>query len=290
MTVNKEDDGNKYYINGELAPSLNLSSGEIYIFDQNDVTASKHPISFSTTKNGVHSDGKSIDNVTFYINGYKTTESKYSDNFNDETIFDNGFVVLEPSNTDTELYYYCLFHSGMSSNANILVDGFTPVTIPSIEAVLDVSNNGASDFSIKSKDNVTYLDPTITLIRGKTYEFDINSPGHPFWIKLSQTTGSSDAYTFGITNNGSSNNKITFTVPTDAPNTLYYNCQFHGSMTGVINIVDNGGINLLTGTTTDSSSGGSSGGGYGYSFDLQLAYSTDTNNDIGNIIYDSLII
>ena len=61
-------------------------------------------------------------------------------------------------------------------------------------------------------------------------------------------------------------------------------------MTGVINIVDNGGINLLTGTTTDSSSGGSSGGGYGYFLDLDLTYSTDTINDTNNIIYDSLII
>ena len=285
MTVNQEDDGNKYYINGELAPSLNLSSEELYIFDQNDVTASKHPISFSTTKNGIHSDGKSIDNISFYINGYKTTESKYSDNFNDETTFDNGFVVLEPSNTDTELYYYCLFHSGMSNNANILVDGFTPVTTPSIEATLDISNNGASDYTIKSSNNVTYNDPTITLVRGKTYEFDVSSPGHPFWIKTTQSTGSSNALESGITNNGTTNGKITFTVPLDGSDTLYYNCQFHASMTGTINLVENDGVEILTSTNS-----GSSGGGYGYSFDLQLTYSTDTNNDIGNIIYDSLLI
>ena len=107
VTVKKEDDGNKYYINGELAPSLNLASGQKYIFDQNDATASKHPISFSTTKNGTHADGQSIDNVSFYINSYKTTESKYSDNFNDEITL---IMVcnLEPA-SDTELYYYCLF-------------------------------------------------------------------------------------------------------------------------------------------------------------------------------------
>ena len=292
VTVNKEDDGNKYYINGELAPSLNLSSGEIYIFDQNDVTASKHPISFSTTKNGVHSDGKSIDNVTFYINGYKTTESKYSDNFNDETIFDNGFVVLEPSNTDTELYYYCLFHSGMSNNANILVDGFTPVTTPSIQATLDVSNNGASDFTVKSSDNISYNDPTITLVRGKTYEFDINSPGHPFWIKTAQSVGSSDIYSSGIINNGVTNGKITFTVPTDAPDTLYYNCQFHSAMSGMINITNNDGITLVTESAANNSGGGggSGGGGYGYSLDLDTALSTDINNYTNNTIYDSFLI
>ena len=81
------------------------------------------------------------------------------------------------------------------------------------------------------------------------------------------------------------NGKITFTVPLDGSDTLYYNCQFHASMTGTINLVENDGVEILTSTNS-----GSSGGGYGYSFDLQPAYSTDTNNDIGNIIYDSLLI
>ena len=294
VTVKKEDDGNKYYINGELAPSLNLASGQKYIFDQNDATSSKHPLSFSTTKNGTHADGTSIDNVSFYVNGYKTTESKYSDNFNDETTFDNGFVILEPSTTDTELYYYCLFHSGMSKDANILVDGFTPVTTPSIQATLNVTNVGASDFAIETTNGVSFNDPTITLIRGKTYEFEINSPGHPFWIKTTQSTGSSDVITDGITNNGASDGKITYTVPMDGPNTLYYNCQFHGSMTGSINLVENEGVDLLTAATSTSNSGssggGGGGGGYGYSLDLDLAYSTDVSDSFTTVISDSLVI
>ena len=294
VTVKKEDDGNKYYINGELAPSLNLASGQKYIFDQNDATSSKHPLSFSTTKNGTHADGTSIDNVSFYVNGYKTTESKYSDNFNDETTFDNGFVILEPSTTDTELYYYCLFHSGMSKDANILVDGFTPVTTPSIQATLNVTNVGASDFAIETTNGVSFNDPTITLIRGKTYEFEINSPGHPFWIKTTQSTGSSDVVTDGITNNGASDGKITYTVPMDGPNTLYYNCQFHGSMTGSINLVENEGVDLLTAATSTSNSGssggGGGGGGYGYSLDLDLAYSTDVSDSFTTVISDSLVI
>ncbi len=284
VKVNEEDDGNKFYLNGEIAPSLNLSSGQRYIFDQNDATTNKHPISFSETKNGKHSDGDSIDNISFYVNGYKTTEGDYSDNFSSENSFDNAFVILEPSSTDTELFYYCLFHSGMSKDANILIDGFTPLTSPSIEAILEISNNGASDFTIKSSDNVVYNDPTLTLVRGKTYEFDINSPGHPFWIKLSQTTGSSDIYSSGVTNNGITDGKITFTVPADAPDTLFYNCQYHEAMTGIIYVVDTEGSNLITGGT------GSGGGGYGYSFDLETVNASDISNDNNNIIFDSLII
>ena len=71
------------------------------------------------------------------------------------------------------------------------------------------------------------------LIRGKTYEFEVSSPGHPFWIKTAQTTGTG-IFTDGITNNGTTNGKITFTVPLDGPDTLYYNCQFHSSMTGIL--------------------------------------------------------
>ena len=289
VTVNKEDDENKYYINGELAPSLNLASGQKYIFDQNDSTASKHPISFSTTKNGTHNDGVSIDNVSFYINGYKVTESVYSNNFNDEKTFDNGFVILEPSVSDTELYYYCLSHSGMSEDANILINGFTPVTIPSIEATIEITNVSASHFVMNSS-GTSYNDPTITLIRGKTYEFDINSPGHPFWIKLSQLTGAVDAYSSGITNNGTTNGKITFTVSSDAPDILYYTCQFHVAMTGRINIVDTEGTDVFAAQTTSNNTG-SGGGGYGgYSLDLEASYSSETINDPNNFIFDSMII
>jgi len=76
------------------------------------------------------------------------------------------------------------------------------------------------------------------LERGKTYTFTINSPGHPFFINSTQGTGTNNAYNNGVTNNGSTNGVITFVVPSDAPDTLFYNCQFHPSMTGTITIVD----------------------------------------------------
>jgi lysozyme len=47
---------------------------------------------------------------------------------------------------------------------------------------------------------------------------------------------SSNVYNSGITNNGTQNGIITFTVQDDAPNTLYYACEFHSSMQGLITI------------------------------------------------------
>tara|TARA_B100001250_G_scaffold142911_1_gene122287 strand:- start:243 stop:1526 length:1284 start_codon:yes stop_codon:yes gene_type:complete len=271
VEVKKEENGNKYYINGELSPNLNFSSNNTYVFDQNDSSTSKHPLSISITKNGTHEGGVSVDNIKFYANGYNKTENEYSDIFSNDNTFDNAFVVLNPSIDDTQLYYYCLFHSGMANESSIIIDNFNPV---SIAATFDIANNGAQDFIVLGKN-----DPTIILERGKTYEFKVDAPGHPFLIKSIQSTGNSDLYSEGVTNNGASNGIIKFTVPNDAPGILYYNCQFHLSMAGEIRIYDNnvGGELVKDVTQSDDSSSGSNdpgniggGGGYGYYVDISL--------------------
>ncbi len=80
-------------------------------------------------------------------------------------------------------------------------------------------------------------DPTLYLRRGDTYQFSMNASGHPFWIKTSPGTGTSNAYNVGVTSNGAQLGVILFTVPMSAPSTLYYNCQYHSAMAGTINIV-----------------------------------------------------
>lgn len=277
VTVKDEDDGHKFYINSTLTPDLNISSGKKYVFDQNDASTSLHPLSLSLTKNGTHGGGSSLENISFYANGYKVSESEFVLLFSEGKSFDNAFLVYEPLSSDTILYYYCLHHPGLANDAKILVDNYVPVTEPSIEASLTVLNNGISDFIISNKN-----DPIITLERGKTYEFDVNSPSNPFWIKTSQMTGTGDAYSNGVTNNGITSGKLTFTVPSDAPSVLYYNCQIHSEMTGKINIVDTNTSGVIV--TDDNSSGG----GYGYQFDLDISqsYEISTTIDLPPVSYD----
>jgi len=98
-----------------------------------------------------------------------------------------------------------------------------------------VTNSGASAYTIDGSNN-----PTLNLLRGFTYSFSLNASGHPFWIKTSATTGTGNQYNSGVTNNGTASGTIIFSVPFDAPSTLYYICQFHGSMQGTINISDVG--------------------------------------------------
>ncbi|MBT5733510.1 hypothetical protein HOI27_01775 [bacterium] len=275
VTVKKEDNGNKYYLNNELSPDLALSSGEKYVFDLNDATASNHPLSISETKNGTHNEGVSIsEGINYFIKGYSKTEQEFSSSFSSDNSLENAFVVFEPSSDDTVLYYYCLFHSGMANDAKILIDNYVE-KIPEIVATsIAVQSVGASDYSFTTQ-GLQANDPVLTLERGKTYEFEVSAQGHPFWIKTDQISGSSSQYNDGITNNGLSNGKLIFTVPSDAPSTLYYICQIHSNMTGVINIVDNNNGTIIETSSSNSDSSSASPPSYGYSLDIELAFSND---------------
>ena len=107
------------------------------------------------------------------------------------------------------------------------------------EARFNIVNSGASAYAFTgdgfpTSDN----NPTLFLTRGMTYEFVVNASGHPFWIKSGPSTGTGDQYNDGVTNNGTQSGTIKFTVPMDAPKTLYYVCQYHFSMIGLIQIID----------------------------------------------------
>jgi hypothetical protein len=100
-------------------------------------------------------------------------------------------------------------------------------------STIAVTNAGAGAYVINGSSN-----PSLTLQRGVTYRFQVSASGHPFWIKTAAVTGTGNAYSTGVTNNGTDNGTVIFNVPLDAPNTLYYICQFHGSMVGTLNIVN----------------------------------------------------
>ena len=95
-----------------------------------------------------------------------------------------------------------------------------------------VTPSGMSAFVINSQAN-----PGLTLTRGQTYVFQLNAPGHPFWIKTVPETGTDSTFDTGVTNNGVSEGTLTFAVPASAPSPLYYQCQYHEPMTGTLTIV-----------------------------------------------------
>lgn len=101
-----------------------------------------------------------------------------------------------------------------------------------------VTNSGASAYVFNGEGLSNSSNPNFTFKRGSTYTFNVNTPGHPFLLNSVEGTGTGNRYDSGVSNNGAVSGTIIFTVPSDAPDTLFYNCQFHASMTGTITIID----------------------------------------------------
>ena len=133
-----------------------------------------------------------------------------------------------------------------------LSDGPSAITIDSVgtgavveykvEALPDDGSSGRA-YSFPHLEN--QRNPEITLYRGNTYKFTKVEAGHPFWIMtepskdgISADGSTTVLYSDGVTNNGvmAKNGTLTFVVPNDAPNTLYYQCGSHDGMYGILHI------------------------------------------------------
>lgn len=123
------------------------------------------------------------------------------------------------------------FSSGAVAFLAILL--FAGLAAGSATQTFNAANNGISSWTINSATN-----PTLTVVRGNTVVFNINATGHPFYIKTVQGAGTANAYTDGVTGNGTTNGTLTWVVSPTAPATLFYDCSIHAAMTGTINVVD----------------------------------------------------
>ena len=129
--------------------------------------------------------------------------------------------------------------AGLTTTKNLLVTGVTTSTDKEIYNQFDITNNssGAYEFAATGIGFTQATDnPTLYLTKGKNYRFSVNASGHPFFIKTVNSTGVGNSYNDGVTNNGAAVGIITFKVPYNAPDILYYNCQNHSAMNGEIRI------------------------------------------------------
>jgi len=108
--------------------------------------------------------------------------------------------------------------------------------LPTVEVPVQsftVTNSGSGDYLINGE-----INPTLYLTRGRTYTFVLDAVGHRFWILTNIPYHPSRIYSSGVTNQDMDKGHIRFTVPLHAPNKLYYVCQLHSSMQGIIMITD----------------------------------------------------
>ena len=101
---------------------------------------------------------------------------------------------------------------------------------PSVDCY--VSNSGTGGYLVNG-----VLNGSIHFVKGKKYRIIINAVGHPFWIQtVSGGYSLADSYTTGITNAGTDNGSILVELPQNAPDNLYYACEFHATMNGSISV------------------------------------------------------
>jgi hypothetical protein len=129
---------------------------------------------------------------------------------------------------------------------NILDKGTGSVRLPIPEDHITnytITNNGSSSYQWEG----VGANPTITLYRGETYKLYISASNvfgginYPFFIRTQPLSGISEKFDYdkGVINNGDSIGNITFTVPYDAPNELYYVAQNTNAMSGKFHIINN---------------------------------------------------
>ena len=117
-----------------------------------------------------------------------------------------------------------------------------------------IVNSSSSAYVFTGSGTSSDSNPTLYLTRGQTYEFVVNASGHPFYIKTVSGTGTGNAYSDGVTNNGAETGTVTLAVQMDAPDTLYYNCSAHSAMAGTIYILDST-VDLSDFSVTTNSAG-----------------------------------
>ena len=92
-------------------------------------------------------------------------------------------------------------------------------------------------------------DPDIYLIRGQQYKFTNNLGAHPFRIQTTANGSTGTQYNNGVTNNDVSSGTLTFNVPMEAPEVLYYQCTSHAAMGGPIYILDSSPVSASFATS-----------------------------------------
>ena len=201
----------------------------------------KFNVTLPTSHNGsvhlklAYSDGTNDDNSLVPVGGLPTSdwtidgislaEGKYGDVAT--------LIILDYTTLDEEVLPSDLvldYQEGLGC----IDESFT--TISTIYNI-GVNAPSSSDYSMNGNDLngiVTGNDPSLTFNVGDTINFNVDSPGHPFYLKTAASTGTGDLIS-GVTNNGATEDTVTWIPST--PGTYYYQCSLHSAMTGTITIL-----------------------------------------------------
>ena len=232
----------------ESVPASCSLNGQI-VTHGNTITAYQaSSVAFGNTCTG---ETRSCSNGTLsgaYTNTSCAVADAASCSLNGQTVA-HGSAVTAYQASSVAFGSTCTGETRSCSNGNLTGSyAYTSCTVnPASQSSSEYSADGTTfKITVKSPDYYSkkyYVDgvqtKSLNLKKGFTYYFNVDefsTNSHPLFIGTSSGGGNySSEYLSGITNSRATSGILTFTVPNDAPSTLYYNCGIHSSMGGVIN-------------------------------------------------------
>jgi len=182
-----------------------------------------------STSGGTYDDGSSVSITATPNDGYEFTGWNGSNSTN------STISVTINSNTAIEALFTEIPAQASTETASTETAS-TETTSSTYN--LTVTAQSSSNYSLSGSDqngNISGNDPSVSIKVGDTFNFNLNVPGHPFFIIINSNGGfESNNLPSGITNNGASTGTVSWT-PTEA-GTYYYICEYHPSMIGTITV------------------------------------------------------
>jgi hypothetical protein len=196
--------------------------------------------------------GNSLNGYDFLINGVSV--GQWSEEFNTsslgisqeplpyeiemETTY--GVKATAYGRQDKKGYYLISDNSLVAKNTGIpLVYGASNLT-----KLLPNNNAAGMTYTIYKSGDAYHFEgiennPIITVTRGSDYRFNLDAEGNGFCIQTTDGEyNSANEYLNGVNNNGADIGDINWTVPEDAPETLYYVSKTNKKMSGKIKVED----------------------------------------------------
>jgi len=179
-----------------------------------------------------------VGNVTFYkdyLDYINTIDVLGGITNNHERVNQQEFYSWEPHIDWDKIVNFAHYYWLPFGPDAITIPGQQLEIIKTYKVVL--SDEGDNRALLFTPDGLT-RNPSLTLYRGQTYQFEINCPNEPFSIKTQREIGEAHRFTDGVDNYAVENGVITFTVPLECADVLYYVSENTPDASGIIKIFD----------------------------------------------------
>ena len=265
VTCSKDDGYGPAEINSGSSYSYNPPSSDYGSTSSTTTSVTQYSLTVTagtggsvSTSGGTYDDGSSVSITATPNDGYEfsgwngsnSTNSTISVTINSNTIIEALFTEIPITETTSTETTSTETSSTETTSTETTSTETTSTETTSTETTSTETTSSTYSITVTAQSSSNYIlsgsdqngdvsgnDPSVSAKVGDTLNFNLNSPGHPFYlIKVSNGGTDSNNLIDGVTNNGASSGTISWT-PSEA-GTYYYICEYHPSMLGTITITE----------------------------------------------------